>query len=140
MTGLPIDAPIWLYALLFLLGGGFIGNLAKPLFDFGARRAEAAVGAAQALRDDMMQYSVELKAEITVIKNHNRDLMAQNIDLTNSLVDFRSFVISEAGQAKYHNFRDEKEQVDEKLDTIIDGARRVRFRSLHAVTTDPDAG
>ena len=134
------DVPAW---LAFVLSPVLVlvGNLAKPLFDFGARRVESAVRAAEALRDDMLKYAAEVRAENKAIKAQNDELRRYYAQTVNSLIDFRAFVMTEAGHAQFHNDRKEHDEVARHLDNLIGGAKRLQLPlGGHSVPTETDAG
>ena len=134
------DVPAW---LAFVLSPVLVllGNLAKPLFDFGARRVESAVKAAEALRDDMLKYAADVRAENVVIRQQNEEIRRHYLQTASSLVDFRTFVMTEAGHAQFHNDRKEHDEVAKHLDNLIGGAKRLRLPlGGHSVPTETDAG
>lgn len=134
------DVPAWLaFALSPVLV--LVGNLAKPLFDFGARRVESAVKAAEALRDDMLKYAADVRAENVVIRQQNEEIRRHYLQTASSLVDFRTFVMTEAGHAQFHNDRKEHDEVARHLDNLIGGAKRLRLPiGGRNVPTEPNAG
>lgn len=133
------DVPAWLTIVLSTVAG-LAGNLAKPLFDFGARRAEATLKAAEALRDDMMRYAAQVRADHDVLSRQHEEMRRYYIQTANSLVDFRTFVMTEAGHAQFHNDRKEHDEVARHLDNLIGGAKRLRLPiGGHSVPTETDA-
>lgn len=133
------DVPAWLTIVLSTVAG-LAGNLAKPLFDFGARRAEATLKAAEALRDDMMRYAAEVRAENAGIRQRLDYLEGYNARLIANHSDFRAFVLTEAGHAQFHNDRKEHDEVARHLDNLIGGAKRLRLPiGGHSVPTETDA-
>jgi len=133
------DVPAW---LAFVLSPVLVlvGNLAKPLFDFGAKRVESAVKAAEALRDDMLKYAADVRAENVVIRQQNEEIRRHYLQTASSLVDFRTFVMTEAGHAQFHNDRKEHDEVAKHLDNLIGGAKRLRLPlGGHSVPTETDA-
>jgi hypothetical protein len=135
------EVPTWL-ALVLTTVAGLVGNLAKPLFDFSARRAEATLKAAEALRDDMMRYATEVRAENATLKSQHEETRRWYIQTANVLVDFRTFVMTEAGHAQFHNDRKEHQEVARHLDNLIGGAKRLSLPigDAHAVQEKPNAG
>lgn len=133
------EVPAWLTvasSLITLL----VGNLLKPVFDFGAQRAENAAKAAERLRDDMLKYAAEVRAENKAIKAQNDELRRYYAQTANSLIDFRTFVLTEAGRAQYHHDRSEHEEVAKRLDSLIGGAQRLQLPlGGHNVPTETDA-
>lgn len=120
------EVPAWLTVALAIITG-LVGNFAKPLFDFGARRAEAAVKAAESLRDDMLQYAAQVRADQQVVTQQFNEVRQHYIEAANTLIDFRTFVLAEAGKAQSYNDRKEHEQVGRHLDNLIGGAKKVRL-------------
>lgn len=120
------EVPAWLTVALAIITG-LVGNFAKPLFDFGARRAEAAVKSAETVRDDMMRYAQEVRSENAVLRAQHQETRRYYYKTANALIDFRTFVLSEAGKAQYHNDRKEHGQVGKHLDEIIGGAKRLQL-------------
>lgn len=134
------DVPAW---LAFVLSPVLVlvGNLAKPLFDFGARRVESAVRAAEALRDDMLKYVVEVRSENATLKSQHEEMRRWYIQTANVLVDFRAFVMTEARHAQLHNDRKEHDKVARHLDNLIGGAKRLQLPlGGHSVPTETNAG
>lgn len=145
------DVPAWLTIVLSALTG-LAGNLAKPMFDFrasretikasaAAKQAENAVAAAEKLRDSMLEYVAEVRVENAGIRQRLDYLEDYNARLIANHSDFRTFVLTEAGHAQFHNDRKEHEQVAKHLDNLIGGAKRLQLPlGGRNVPTEPNGG
>lgn len=128
MSDLPSSTPLWVTVSL-ALASLIAGNLIKPIFDTKATQLRSAIEGADQLRNDMLTYAAQVRAENEVIKQRNDELFAYNVSLINLHIDFRSFVINEASHAHVRNDRGDTAGVGQHLDNIISGAQKLNVEA-----------
>lgn len=117
-------APWWVTALIGL-ATLVTGNLIPPLIGGRNDRLTTIVKGAEELRDDIMNYAAQVKAEAEIIKQENSRLHAWLHQQSVSFARYQGFVLRTAVTAQIENDQKNHGAVAKRLDEIIGATKEL---------------
>src|SRR5690606_34810126 len=114
------DIPSWLAVALVVLS-----LLVPPLFTRGNERGKRDLQVAEGLRDDMMRYSAQVKADSEATRQQNGQFFSALVDLNTSLSESQGFVLRRSIAARIDLDQKDFEGAANHLDELIGGTKKL---------------